>query len=468
MPNPFMPDDELHIRLPEADERLLFLDFDGVMHPDKSGKISTKWLEMEPYIGHELFMKDKVALILKLCHELNARIVISSSWRIQGWGFKPFNKIFKNFVIGRTPELILKIGQQGNRQKEIETYLKENDLKNEYAIVDDKRINFLPDNEKVFFTDPESGITDSDARKIMAFFGCRQTQETFTPLNENPKTIQTKLTKQVMYTWLKEITAAIDYDDVLRPKKTSKAPGNVINLPKDKISYVIGDLHGQHDNLKKIVQNEEIQRNIKEKKAILVFLGDIIHCKAPYQDEQASLKTLFKIISLMRKYPSQVFLLRGNHDTTRDDIVKAGEMISFKFNEKVKKKYGQTFFNQLNQFFNRLPLIALGNNFISCHAGPVQEIATENEIINFSALSKEYQQIISSRDFSLVQLDFFKQALGYSEQAFLFVGHHKTPKDKTYVKDFQGIPNTITLQCCMQELWILKMQRDGLPILMKL
>ena len=78
-------------------------------------------------------------------------------------------------------------------------------------------------------------------------------------------------------------------------------------------ALVIGDLHGDLESLTSILETSKfIEEMTKNKDAALIFLGD-------YGDRgQKSPETYFLILKLKIAFPSQVILLRGNHEAPQD------------------------------------------------------------------------------------------------------------------------------------------------------
>jgi hypothetical protein len=168
--NPFLPPLAFHLRKPLPGESILFLDFDGVVHPIRTEGVFANWNAMAPLVGKAIFLPDLVARVLRICESANARIVITSAWRTQGWGFEPFNGIFAGNVIGQIPELLRRAGTPGHRELEVNAYLAEISRPINYAILDDKKENFFPDNPRLFLTNPETGITEDLEQQLIDFF----------------------------------------------------------------------------------------------------------------------------------------------------------------------------------------------------------------------------------------------------------------------------------------------------------
>lgn len=121
---------------------ILFLDFDGVLHPGTSGTfrhapLLATYLDAYPFV----------------------RIVISSNWRfsesvdeLKGW----FAPSMASRIIGATP--ILAGGAEGSRQQEIEHWLAEHPTQLWRALDDDATL-FSPTCPWLIRTEPKVGLT---------------------------------------------------------------------------------------------------------------------------------------------------------------------------------------------------------------------------------------------------------------------------------------------------------------------
>ncbi len=156
--NPFIPPTP-QIRPPHHEEMLVFLDFDGVMHPTPNEAIPQSWEQVEYYIGQRYFLSEALESLQLLCSELNASIIVTSSWRNKGFDIHDFNKILGGLVIGQTPELIHQVDQRGSRGFEIKAYLEKHCQNPRFLILDDKEMNFEPGFPHLYLTDPAIGLT---------------------------------------------------------------------------------------------------------------------------------------------------------------------------------------------------------------------------------------------------------------------------------------------------------------------
>lgn len=132
---------------------------------------------------------------------------------------------------------------------------------------------------------------------------------------------------------------------------------------------IIGDIHGQYNDLVKLIKLGGSADNSK-----FLFLGD-------YVDRgEFSFEVVILVCCLKLNYPKNVFLLRGNHEcremTTR-----------FNFRDEVLEKYDQEVYNLITDLFDCLPLAAIINNkFLALHGGispELRKISDFNKVKRF-------------------------------------------------------------------------------------
>ena len=164
-------------------KRIIFLDIDGVLNCqlfyDKRGK-------SESIIEHpdNQICKERVAWLNKLCEDVDASVVISSTWRHSGLEYcrGVLQRAGATFdIIGITPDLR---GGGCVRGNEIYQWIQKNSEKlfntpyydfYDYAIIDDDSDMLLWQKDNFFQTDPYSGLTPTTCYKIKRFF----TKQTF-------------------------------------------------------------------------------------------------------------------------------------------------------------------------------------------------------------------------------------------------------------------------------------------------
>ena len=165
-------------------DKVIFLDIDGVLN--------TKWwyTQMDRNTPKDkygyTFDPRSVANLKKIIDETGADIVISSSWK--SFGLSELEEMWQNRelpgkLIDITPnsvsdEMLLNADLDHMelfhiRGMEIKEWLdKHGNNVSHYVIIDDMD-NFLPDQQPYFVrTDPEAGITEEDADKVIRFLNC--------------------------------------------------------------------------------------------------------------------------------------------------------------------------------------------------------------------------------------------------------------------------------------------------------
>ncbi|MGM0468511.1 MAG: metallophosphoesterase [Promethearchaeati archaeon] len=135
-----------------------------------------------------------------------------------------------------------------------------------------------------------------------------------------------------------------------------------LNAKNDEEIFVIGDIHGNLDSLKKIYNI------IKEKNPkYVIFLGDIVD-RGSYQIECFSF-----VLSLKILFPNKYYLLRGNHETLQMNKY-------YGFYDDFDMRFGsEGDFTEIIQLYNVLPICAILNNSILCLHGGIPE---NNNILN--------------------------------------------------------------------------------------
>ena len=122
---------------------------------------------------------------------------------------------------------------------------------------------------------------------------------------------------------------------------------------------VCGDIHGQFYDLLELfsVGGHPPEQNF-------LFLGDYVD-RGFYSTE-----TFFLLLALKVRYPTKMYLIRGNHESSQVTQ-------DYGFKEEVKRKYqdGDTIYDLCCNAFNALPLAAIIDNEIFCvHGGLSKEL----------------------------------------------------------------------------------------------
>jgi Icc-related predicted phosphoesterase len=115
--------------------------------------------------------------------------------------------------------------------------------------------------------------------------------------------------------------------------------GNVIYLPDKGKMVVVGDLHGHRRNFERVASFADIDNNPET----YVVFQEILH--GGIEDEWGgclSFRLFFDILRYQQKYPENVFLIMGNHDTAiinDSDVMKAGKEMNQAMKAAMKRHF---------------------------------------------------------------------------------------------------------------------------------
>ncbi len=155
---------------------IIFLDIDGVLNCQLFYTEQQK--KGETYMDNHI-CKTRIEWLNVLCKEIDAKVVISSTWRM-GRTIKELKKIFLEVgatfdVIDSTPVLRHKGCVRGN---EIAQWINDGNsfinceyhLFHSYVIIDDDSDMLLQQRDHFFQTDSYSGLTPNTCYRIKRFF----------------------------------------------------------------------------------------------------------------------------------------------------------------------------------------------------------------------------------------------------------------------------------------------------------
>ena len=139
--------------------------------------------------------------------------------------------------------------------------------------------------------------------------------------------------------------------------------GDYLNFQIPDNLVVVGDLHGDFTSLKKIMNKINYYEYLKSESNILIFLGDYID-RGKY-----SLEVLLLLCSIKSMFPTNMFMLRGNHEAYH-----RFPFSSFDFPRELQNKFddpGKTLYtNTIIPFFDSLSSICEINGFcLLVHGG---------------------------------------------------------------------------------------------------
>lgn len=147
------------------------------------------------------------------------------------------------------------------------------------------------------------------------------------------------------------------YPDDVRPRNALNKPGGLLKIEDAKRMIVVGDLHGRYDNLELILADKDNWAAIKEGRAHLLFLGDVIHPSTSKGDLEAlnydSFRVLLLVLSLRAENPGTVHYILGNHENAHvggPATAKGTADVGTGFEGFIVKRFGEVILHSYEDF----------------------------------------------------------------------------------------------------------------------
>jgi hypothetical protein len=236
-----------------------------------------------------------------------------------------------------------------------------------------------------------------------------------------------------------------------RPKDRAGRPGGVVKLPSGSVSCIVGDLHAKADNLLVVLSQNGYLDALAEGKAFLIILGDAVHPEGdtPLDEMESSMLIMDLIFKLKQQFPSQVFYLRGNHDSFSEEIAKGGIPQGLVWGEQLKNARGESYKKEMKKFYDLLPLVVISDHFIACHAAAPSSAVPLEDIVNIRDNPKLINGLINNRlrrpnrpsGYTRGDVKKFRKSLGVGADTPFIVGHTPLSNDDTIWENVDGIEN---------------------------
>jgi len=236
-----------------------------------------------------------------------------------------------------------------------------------------------------------------------------------------------------------------------RPKNQSGEPGAVLQLPDTVTPIIVGDLHGQIDNLLKILALPQGLEGMESGRTCLIMLGDMIHSDQDRQldDMESSVLTLDLVMKLKNWFPQNFFMLRGNHESFSSDVSKANVMQGKLFEQYLIDHRGKKYRNEVERFFLALPYIVKADSFIASHAAPTRGPVSFQTLVDLAKLKGYAYEVTHNRvirpgfsmGYTKGDIKNFRRVLGARKGTPFIVGHTRPSEDGGVWQNFARIKN---------------------------
>jgi len=161
-------------------------------------------------------------------------------------------------------------------------------------------------------------------------------------------------------------------------RQSALREGNIISLPDQGTLVITGDLHGHTRNFDRIVTYADLERHPDRH----VLLQEIIH-GGPQDDQGGCLSyhALLAAIEYKLRYPEQVHLIMGNHDTAfiRDaEVMKDSREMNRALYQAMEREFGDqwlTVRDSMRDFLRSQPLaVRTANRLWMSHSLPADRL----------------------------------------------------------------------------------------------
>jgi predicted phosphodiesterase len=224
-----------------------------------------------------------------------------------------------------------------------------------------------------------------------------------------------------------------------RPRNNRGKPGGLVEFPADERRefILVGDIHTNRRNLRAILKDSGNLRKLEENKAVIVFLGDIVHDERTGHllEMDSSIEIMDIMLHLIYRFPGNVVYLLGNHDTFDPQLSKSSIQQGKVYREALVQSRGERYTEEMEEFFASLPLFVKHPHFLAVHGGPVRGGIGRSELINIDAYPESRHQLIwnrinetrstpSRKEYANEDLEELRKALRCPGNIPVIVGHN--------------------------------------------
>jgi len=151
--------------------------------------------------------------------------------------------------------------------------------------------------------------------------------------------------------------------------------GRLVEVPPVGEAIIVGDIHGDLESLKHILENSNFMEKAKGgENILLIFLGD-------YGDRGSySPEVYYIVLKLKELFPERVVLMRGNHEGP-EDLLASPHDLPFHLNRKFGERSSEVYL-KLRELFNYLyNAVLIDERVVLLHGGAPSQASTVNDIV---------------------------------------------------------------------------------------
>jgi protein phosphatase len=192
-------------------------------------------------------------------------------------------------------------------------------------------------------------------------------------------TVLSQIVKEALDIQASEFTQTVEQATAMLKREDGRVgnlrvKGRLVEVDPKGEALVVGDLHGDLESLIDVLQQSNILERIdKSSEPILIFLGDYGD-RGPYPAE-----TYYTVLKLKLLHPSQVILMRGNHEGP-EDLMPSPHDLPDQFQARFGKKWTEAYTAIRRLFENFYNVLLVEKRYLMVHGGLPKEARTADDM----------------------------------------------------------------------------------------